>query len=363
MVPRCRAAGSRMSVPAAAPCAWREDAAHVGVTGQRPPAARGCRLDGNDEGLIELAKKNALAIGAGHSFIIFMKNAFPSGRGLVYIGWPARDAAVAALPAAGGCCTACGMVAALLRARACLRLRTAHGLSAQALPRMLFPHELLLQSMCSRRCRAAPPCAASTAPPPTPRRLWSARMAASGAASWVGAGKVDFLAWAGRAVWQGRVAWVWGVGPAEGSVHGRPGLFHALRPGPRPLGPPACLPLQACWTASARWGWRTTRVSGQEPGNRGAGGLRLWRMPGAPSAGPGAACTHGWAGAHSACRCPGAEEPAQDDWLQAVTSLLAGAFGSRQLHGAMCSNHALACGWSGNAACPSHSPPSIILTC
>ncbi len=35
------------------------------------------RYDGNDEELIELAKQKALEIGAGHSFIIFIKNAFP----------------------------------------------------------------------------------------------------------------------------------------------------------------------------------------------------------------------------------------------------------------------------------------------
>lgn len=35
------------------------------------------RYDGNDEKLIELAKKKALEIGAGHSFIIFIKNAYP----------------------------------------------------------------------------------------------------------------------------------------------------------------------------------------------------------------------------------------------------------------------------------------------
>ena len=35
------------------------------------------RFAGNDEPLIELAKKNAMAIGAGHSFIIFMKEGFP----------------------------------------------------------------------------------------------------------------------------------------------------------------------------------------------------------------------------------------------------------------------------------------------
>ena len=35
------------------------------------------RFTGNDDEMIELAKKNAEAIGAGHSFIIFMKDAFP----------------------------------------------------------------------------------------------------------------------------------------------------------------------------------------------------------------------------------------------------------------------------------------------
>ncbi len=35
------------------------------------------RYDGNDEELVELAKKKALEISAGHSFIIFIKNAYP----------------------------------------------------------------------------------------------------------------------------------------------------------------------------------------------------------------------------------------------------------------------------------------------
>ena len=35
------------------------------------------RTDGNDPELEDLAAKNALAIGAGHSFIIIMKDAFP----------------------------------------------------------------------------------------------------------------------------------------------------------------------------------------------------------------------------------------------------------------------------------------------
>lgn len=35
------------------------------------------RYSGNDPDLIELAKKNAFNLGAGHSFIIFLGNAFP----------------------------------------------------------------------------------------------------------------------------------------------------------------------------------------------------------------------------------------------------------------------------------------------
>ena len=35
------------------------------------------RWSGNDTRLVDLAKKNALNIGAGHSFIIFMENGFP----------------------------------------------------------------------------------------------------------------------------------------------------------------------------------------------------------------------------------------------------------------------------------------------
>ena len=35
------------------------------------------RFTGNDGRLIEFAKKNAMAIGCGHSFIIFMENGFP----------------------------------------------------------------------------------------------------------------------------------------------------------------------------------------------------------------------------------------------------------------------------------------------
>ncbi len=35
------------------------------------------RVEGNDEGLKALAAKNALAVGAGHFFIVFVKEAYP----------------------------------------------------------------------------------------------------------------------------------------------------------------------------------------------------------------------------------------------------------------------------------------------
>lgn len=35
------------------------------------------RRSGNDDGLVELATKNALSIGAGHCFAVFLKEAFP----------------------------------------------------------------------------------------------------------------------------------------------------------------------------------------------------------------------------------------------------------------------------------------------
>jgi adenosine/AMP kinase len=35
------------------------------------------RFSGNDDELIELAKKNALTLSAGHTFIVFIKDAFP----------------------------------------------------------------------------------------------------------------------------------------------------------------------------------------------------------------------------------------------------------------------------------------------
>jgi adenosine/AMP kinase len=35
------------------------------------------RRSGNDEGLVDLAVRNALAIGAGHSFVVFLRDGFP----------------------------------------------------------------------------------------------------------------------------------------------------------------------------------------------------------------------------------------------------------------------------------------------
>ncbi|MBZ5588580.1 MAG: adenosine-specific kinase [Acidobacteriia bacterium] len=35
------------------------------------------RRSGNDEALVELATRNALAVGAGHSFLVFIENGFP----------------------------------------------------------------------------------------------------------------------------------------------------------------------------------------------------------------------------------------------------------------------------------------------
>ena len=35
------------------------------------------RRTGNDDGLVDLAVRNALAIGAGHSFIVFLRDGFP----------------------------------------------------------------------------------------------------------------------------------------------------------------------------------------------------------------------------------------------------------------------------------------------
>jgi hypothetical protein len=41
------------------------------------PPGRKVRFDGNDDALIDLAKTNAMALGAGHTFIIFIDGGFP----------------------------------------------------------------------------------------------------------------------------------------------------------------------------------------------------------------------------------------------------------------------------------------------
>lgn len=42
-------------------------------------AGRKVRFDGNSDELIELAKVNAMALGAGHTFVIFIDEGFPVG--------------------------------------------------------------------------------------------------------------------------------------------------------------------------------------------------------------------------------------------------------------------------------------------
>jgi adenosine/AMP kinase len=51
--------------------------AKFGVAFCEASVARKVRIEGNDDELKKLAEKNALAIGAGHSFIVFMKDCFP----------------------------------------------------------------------------------------------------------------------------------------------------------------------------------------------------------------------------------------------------------------------------------------------
>ncbi len=48
-----------------------------GIAFNEASAARLIRTSGNDDELIELATKNAQAIGAGHLFVIFLRDAFP----------------------------------------------------------------------------------------------------------------------------------------------------------------------------------------------------------------------------------------------------------------------------------------------
>ena len=51
--------------------------ARFGIAFCEASGARKVRVEGNDEEMMELARKNALKIGAGHSFIIFMKECYP----------------------------------------------------------------------------------------------------------------------------------------------------------------------------------------------------------------------------------------------------------------------------------------------
>ena len=52
-------------------------ATHFGLAFCESSGPRLVRRSGNDEALLELATKNAVAIGAGHSFIVFLRDAFP----------------------------------------------------------------------------------------------------------------------------------------------------------------------------------------------------------------------------------------------------------------------------------------------
>ena len=51
--------------------------AKFGIAFCEASGARKIRLEGNDEEMKELAKKNASNIGAGHSFIVFMRDCYP----------------------------------------------------------------------------------------------------------------------------------------------------------------------------------------------------------------------------------------------------------------------------------------------
>lgn len=48
-----------------------------GIAFNESSGPRLIRFAGNDEALIELAKENAMNIGAGHIFVIFLKDAYP----------------------------------------------------------------------------------------------------------------------------------------------------------------------------------------------------------------------------------------------------------------------------------------------
>ena len=51
--------------------------AKFGIAFCEASGARKVRVEGNDDEMKELAKKNALNIGAGHCFIVFMKDCYP----------------------------------------------------------------------------------------------------------------------------------------------------------------------------------------------------------------------------------------------------------------------------------------------
>ncbi len=51
--------------------------AKFGIAFCEASGARKIRVEGNDREMEELAKKNAINIGAGHSFIVFMRNCYP----------------------------------------------------------------------------------------------------------------------------------------------------------------------------------------------------------------------------------------------------------------------------------------------
>ena len=51
--------------------------AKFGIAFTEASAERLIRVEGNDEKLKELAAKNAMNVGAGHSFYIFLENAYP----------------------------------------------------------------------------------------------------------------------------------------------------------------------------------------------------------------------------------------------------------------------------------------------
>lgn len=51
--------------------------AKFGIAFCEASGARKVRIEGNDEEMKKLAEKNMLKIGAGHSFIIFMKDCYP----------------------------------------------------------------------------------------------------------------------------------------------------------------------------------------------------------------------------------------------------------------------------------------------